>query len=78
MGKNNPGHKLYYGMNKALYKKDKRRNCVTGEEKDVVNTTVEELQNVYDTFYHPMNSFVIITGNALPGSIPIQKQIFLP
>mgnify|MGYP003416976644 CR=1 FL=1 len=23
MGKNNPGHKLYYGMNKALYKKDK-------------------------------------------------------
>ena len=66
MGKNNPGHKLYYGMNKALYKKDKRRNCVTGEEKDVVNTTVEELQNVYDTFYHPMNSFVIITGNFDP------------
>ena len=66
MGKNNPGHKLYYGMNKALYKKDKRRNCVTGEEKDVVNTTVEELQNIYDTFYHPMNSFIVITGNFDP------------
>lgn len=63
MGKNNPGHKLYYGMNKALYKKDKRRYCVTGEEKDVLGTTTEELQKVYDTFYHPENSFLIITGN---------------
>ena len=63
MGKNNPGHKLYYGMNKCLFKKDKRRNLVTGEVDDVVNTTVEELQNVYDTFYHPENMFLIITGN---------------
>ena len=63
MGKNNPGHKLYYGMNKCLYKKDKRRNLVTGEVDDVLNTTVEELQNVYDTFYHPENMFLIITGN---------------
>ena len=63
MGKNNPGHKMYYGMNKCLYKKDKRRNLVTGEIEDVVNTTVSELQNVYETFYHPENMFLIITGN---------------
>ena len=63
MGKNNPSHKLYYGMNKCLYKKDKRRNLVTGEVDDVVNTSVEELQNVYETFYHPKNMFLIITGN---------------
>ena len=63
MGKNNPGQKLYYGMNKCLYKNDKRRNLVTGEVDDVVNTSVEELQNVYETFYHPKNMFLIITGN---------------
>ncbi len=63
MGMNNPGHKLYYGMNKCLYKKDKRRNLVTGEVDDVLNTTVEELQTVYETFYHPENMFLIITGN---------------
>ena len=63
MGMNNPGHKLYYGMNKCLYKKDKRRNLVTGEVDDVLNTTVEELQSVYETFYHPENMFLIITGN---------------
>lgn len=63
MGKNNPGHKLYYGMNKCLYKNDKRRNLVTGEVKDVEEISLEEIKNVYDTFYHPENMFLIITGN---------------
>jgi predicted Zn-dependent peptidase len=63
MGKNNPGHKLYYGMNKCLYKNDKRRNLVTGEVEDVSGTTLEEIKNVYETFYHPENMFLIITGN---------------
>ena len=66
MGKNNPGHKLYYGMNKGLFKKDKRRNLITGEVKDVKGITVEEIKKVFDIFYHPMNSFVVITGNFDP------------
>lgn len=75
MGKNNPGHKLYYGMNRALYKKDKRRNLVTGEVEDVCNTTVKELQKVFDTFYHPENMFLVITGNFNPyEAIAIVKE----
>lgn len=66
MGKNNPGHKLFYGMNKALYQKDKRRNYVTGDVEDVKEISVEELKKVYDTFYHPENMFLIITGNFNP------------
>ena len=66
MGKNKPGHKLYYGMNKALFKKDKRRNLVTGEVSDVKKITKEQLQLVYDTFYHPKNMFIVITGNFNP------------
>ena len=66
MGKNSPGHKLFYGMNKCLFKNDKRRNLVTGEVEDVLGTTVEELRNVYDNFYHPENMFLIITGNFKP------------
>lgn len=66
MGKNNPGHKLYYGMNNALFKKDKRRIFVTGTEEDVKSTTVDELKLVYDTFYHPENMFMVITGNFNP------------
>lgn len=75
MGKNNPGHKLYYGMNKALYKKDKRRNLVTGEVEDVKATSVKELQSVFDTFYHPENMFLIITGNFNPDvAVGIVKE----
>lgn len=66
MGKNSPSHKLYYGMNEALFKKDKRKYLVTGEVEDVKATTVEELQNIYDTFYHPMNMIMVITGNFNP------------
>ncbi len=66
MGKNNPGHKLYYGMNNALLKNDKRKILVTGEVDDVKATTVEELQDIYDTFYHPQNMYLVITGNFNP------------
>lgn len=66
MTKNNPGSKLYYGANKGLYKKDKRRNLITGEIKDVKETTAEELQLVYDNFYNPYNMNVVITGNFDP------------
>lgn len=63
MGKNRPGHKLYYGMNKALFKKDKRRNLVTGDVKDVNKISLEHLKLVFENFYHPENMFVVITGN---------------
>ena len=66
MGKNRPGHKLFYGMNKALFKKDKKRNLVTGEVKDVKKITTDDLKLVFDTFYHPANMFLIITGNFDP------------
>lgn len=75
MGKNNPGHKLYYGMNKALYKKDKRRNYVTGDVLDVEAITEKELEMVYKTFYHPENMFLVITGNFNPSeAVGIVKE----
>lgn len=66
MGKNNPGHKLYYGMNNALFKKHKRKNLVTGDINDVKGITLKEIEKVYNTFYHPKNMFLVITGNFNP------------
>ncbi len=75
MGKNNPGHKLYYGTNRALFKKDKRRNYVTGEVEDVQGTTMKELESVFETFYHPKNMFLVITGNFNPElAVAIVKE----
>ena len=33
---------------------------------DVKGITTEELQMVFDTFYHPKNMFLVITGNFNP------------
>lgn len=66
MGKNNPGHVFYYGANECIYVKDKRKNLVTGEVEDVKKTTKEDLELVYNTFYHPKNMFLVITGNFNP------------
>lgn len=66
MGKNNNGHVFYYGAADGIYVKDKRKIFVTGDVDDVKNTTKDDLQLVYDNFYHPKNMFIVITGNFNP------------
>ena len=63
MGKNNPGKRIYFERNRAIYNKSKRRNLITGEIDDVKGITIDELQLVHDNFYTPKNMFIIITGN---------------
>lgn len=77
MGKNNPGSKLYFGTYKALLHKDKRKYLITGEEDEVNSITLEDVQNVFNNYYHPSNMFVIITGNFNPyeASAIIKKRI---
>ena len=48
---------------------------VTGDTEDVKGTTTEELQMVFDTFYHPKNMFLVITGNFNPyEAVAIVKE----
>ena len=77
MGKNNPGHKMYYGTNKSLYINDKRRIYVTGDIDDVKSINVKDLNQVFDAFYHPANMFITITGNFNPFEAnAIIKKVF--
>ena len=66
MDKNNPNHKMYFNVLKSIYKKNKRRNEITGIESEVSSITKKELDLVYDSFYHPSNMFIVITGNFNP------------
>lgn len=66
MGKNNPGHEFYFETNKAIYKNDNKRFLITGEESDVKKISSKDLNLVFDTFYHPSNMFIVITGNFNP------------
>lgn len=39
---------------------------ISGSVEEVENTTLKDINNAYDTFYHPSNMFVIISGNFNP------------
>ena len=69
MGKNNPGQRLFYESNKALYNVNNKRNEIVGSVKDINSITKQDLNLVYDTFYRPDNMFIVITGNFNPYEI---------
>lgn len=69
MGEDQPYNKLYFEFNRAIYHKSKFRELITGEESDVKRTNLEDIKLVYDTFYHPKNMFLVVTGNVNPYEI---------
>lgn len=71
MGKNNPYQMLYYTLNNVLFHDNSRKYYVTGDEEDVKNITLEEINLVYNTFYHPANMFLVVTGNIDPDYLDV-------
>ncbi len=69
MGYDQPYNNLYFEFNKCLYHKEKFRNLITGEESDVRSIDLDDINLIYDTFYHPQNMFLIVTGNVNPYEI---------
>ena len=39
---------------------------ITGKEEDIKKITIDDVKLVFDNFYHPENSFLIVTGNFNP------------
>ena len=69
MDLDNPGNQLYYGMFQNVFKLDKHRNFITGTEEDILATNLEDIELVFDAFYHPKNMFLVITGNFNPYEV---------
>lgn len=63
MCEDNPLALLSYSLYKSLFAKYKYSSFVCGNVKDVKSTTLKNIEDAYNTFYHPSNMFVIITGN---------------
>ncbi len=66
MSKSSPSSKLFFGSYRAVFHNDPHRYIVTGEEEDVKKIKLKDINLVYDNFYHPSNSFIVITGNFNP------------
>ena len=52
-----------------MYHKEKYRNLITGEVEDIKKITLEDIELIYDAFYHPKNMFLVVTGNVNPYEI---------
>ena len=64
--KDDPYNQLYFGMYQNIFKNYNYRNPVIGEVSDIKKITMQDVKLVFDTFYHPANMFLVITGNFNP------------
>ena len=69
MGYDQPYNRLYFEFNKSIYKKEKYRNLISGEVRDIKKVGLKDIKLIYDTFYHPKNMFLIVTGDVNPYEI---------
>lgn len=58
-----------YGVNQTLFKTYHNHYCGTGRKEDIEKITLDDLKIFYETFYHPLNSFLVITGNVDPEKV---------
>ena len=61
-----PFFKLYDGIVYNSFIKHPIKYPIAGTIKDVYSITKEDLYTCYNTFYHPSNMFLVITGNVDP------------
>ena len=64
-----PDTKFYFTHYQNLFHKYKYNEFITGTKEDVSSTTIEDIEFVYNSFYHPKNMFMVVTGNVEPYDI---------
>ncbi len=69
MDLDNPSNLLYYGTFRNVFKNDKHRNYITGVKEDILATNLSDIMLVFESFYHPANMFLVITGNFNPYEV---------
>lgn len=66
MGLDDPYSIVFFHSLLNTLQKSKYRNTITSTPDDVTSITLEDVKLVYDTFYHPENMFLTLTGNFNP------------
>lgn len=66
MYQDKPFTRLYEGLLKNSFINDAIKYPIIGTVKSINSITKEQLYSCYNTFYHPSNMFVVVTGNVAP------------
>ena len=64
-----PWNIMYDKIRENGFKKDTIKESIAGSIQDISHITCDMLYDCYNTFYHPSNMFLIITGNFEPEEI---------
>lgn len=56
----------YFRHLKNIFKEYNYREIITGEPEDIKAITLEDVELVFKTFYHPENMYLCVTGNINP------------
>lgn len=64
-----PESKLYFNHFADLFHEYRYKEMIVGTKEDVQNTNIEDIELVFNTFYHPKNMFLVVTGNVNPYEI---------
>ena len=63
MDKDNPYSKLFYKSLENTFSKSHYRNLVSGNIEDIKNITIDDINLIFEAFYHPENMFLVVSGN---------------
>ena len=66
MGEDDPYTVMLFKHLDNMFHKSEYKTLITGNPNDIKSITLKDVRLVYDTFYHPKNMFLVITGNFNP------------
>ncbi len=69
MGEDDPYTVMLFDHLKNIFYESEYKELITGTPDDIKKITLEDIKLVFDTFYHPENMFLIVTGNFNPYEI---------
>ncbi len=66
MGEDDPYTVMLFKHLDNLFNEYEYKYLITGTPKDIKAITLNDIKKVYETFYHPENMFLVVTGNFNP------------
>lgn len=69
MYEDEPGWNVYFNALRAMYKVNPVNIDIAGTVESIAEITKEKLYKCYNTFYHPSNMVLFVTGNVSPERV---------
>lgn len=66
MGYDNPYMRSLYEHLSNVFKREECSKFITGDESDIKEISIEDIETIFNAYYHPENCFLVVTGNFNP------------